>query len=175
MLSGVFFFFSVSNDPLLSGIHLDCQTIKDVVISVSSGPCDRDYATTDRPLCALGLLGCSVTTARSYRESNTIAELISSVTVPVSNLGACDRDYYAIINRPPTTACVRVVPFQTARPCDRESTTKAKNDEYVIIPFQTARAMGIIMPSPIDHCVLFPSVCPTVVENCGRVGGEKTT
>ena len=43
--------FSVSNDPLLSGARLDCQTIVSVVICYSSGPSERGYATTDRPLC----------------------------------------------------------------------------------------------------------------------------
>ena len=41
-----------------------------------------------------------------------------------------------------------------------------------MIPFQTARAIGI-MPSIIDHCVLFPSVCSSAVEFCRRVGGKK--
>ena len=55
-------------------------------------------------------------------------------------------------------------------PCDREP--RKPNDKYEMIPFQTAREIGIV-PSLIDHYVFFPSVCPFTVEICRRVGGKK--
>ena len=83
----------------------------------------------------------------------------------VSN-GPCDRDFFfTTTDRPPTCACLRMV---TASDGPLISGTHRECQTTILcatIPFLTGRTTRENNSYVVDHCVLFPSVCSSAVEN----------